>query len=90
MSLAASESLRCANGDYGVKPSWERLCDAGHQDGSLRGAAKAGIAASVGPLTRSVRDLELFFQAILDQNPWRFDPDVVYKPWAPVTALHRR
>lgn len=71
------------NGIYAVKPSWERLPYAGQQDGSLPGASKVGVAASIGPLTRSVRDLDLFFRAILGQRPWRADADVVYKPWTP-------
>jgi amidase len=72
---------------YSVNSSWERLSYAGQQDGSLPGASKVGIAASIGPLTRSVRDVELFFRAVLG---WRADSDVIYKPWMPVVAQHGR
>jgi len=71
------------NGTYGIKPSWERVPYAGQEGGMLPGTTKVGIPASAGPLAHSVRDMELFFQAVAEQQPWRVDPDVIPLPWNP-------
>lgn len=70
------------DGTYGVKPSWERIPYAGQEGAALPGASKIGIPASAGPLTHSMRDIDLFFRAISDQKPWTLDPDVVPSPWS--------
>lgn len=66
---------------YGIKPSDGRVPYALIEGGSLPGAAKVGLPASAGPLAHSMRDMNLFFQAVSDQKPWKFDPDVVPSPW---------
>ncbi|KAJ4340556.1 hypothetical protein N0V95_007480 [Ascochyta clinopodiicola] len=66
---------------YGIKPSDGRVPYALIEGGSLPGAAKVGLPASAGPLAHSLRDLDLFFHAVSDQEPWKFDPDVVPSPW---------
>lgn len=68
---------------YGIKPSDGRVPYALIEGGSLPGAAKMGLPASAGPLCHSMRDMNLFFQAVSDQKPWSFDPDVVPAPWRP-------
>jgi Asp-tRNA(Asn)/Glu-tRNA(Gln) amidotransferase A subunit family amidase len=69
---------------YGVKPSDGRIPYALIEGGSLPGAAKVGLPASAGPLGHSMRDMDLFFQAVSEQKPWAFDPDVVPSPWSSV------
>lgn len=71
---------------YGIKPSDGRVPYALIEGGSLPGAAKVGLPASAGPLGHSMRDMELFFQAVSDQKPWLVDPDVVPSPWVPATS----
>ncbi|KAF9695529.1 hypothetical protein EKO04_006663 [Ascochyta lentis] len=66
---------------YGIKPSDGRVPYALIEGGSLPGAAKVGLPASAGPLAHSMRDMDLFFQAVSDQEPWNLDPDVVPSPW---------
>jgi amidase len=66
---------------YGVKPSDGRIPYALIEGGALPGHAKVGLPASAGPLGHSMRDMDLFFQAVSDQRPWTVDPDVVPSPW---------
>jgi amidase len=75
------------NGTFGIKPSWERIPYAGQEGGAPAGAAKIGIPASAGPLAHSMRDIELFFRAISEQQPWKQDPDVVPAPWSSLASL---
>lgn len=70
---------------YGIKPSDGRVPYALIEGGSLPGAAKVGLPASAGPLGHSMQDMNLFFQAVSDQKPWIYDPDVVPSPWAAPT-----
>jgi amidase len=76
------------NGTFGIKPSWERIPYAGQEGGAPVGSAKVGIPASAGPLAHSARDMELFFRAVLEQRPWKRDPDVVPSPWSSMTSLN--
>lgn len=79
------------DGTYGIKPSWQRIPYAGQEGGALPGAAKIAIPASAGPLTHSMRDIDLFFSAIAEQKPWLQDPDVVPYPWQSMpSANHKR
>ncbi|UPX16357.1 uncharacterized protein EKO05_0006765 [Ascochyta rabiei] len=75
---------------YGIKPSDGRVPYALVEGGSLPGAAKVGLPASAGPLAHSLRDMDLFFQAVSDQKPWKFDPDVVPSPWGTVPSVPAR
>jgi amidase len=78
------------NGTYGIKASWERLPYAGQEDGTPPGLTKVSIPASVGPLAHSVRDLDLFFRAVLEKKPWNRDPDVVPMPWSLPTCSRKQ
>ncbi|KAF3043938.1 hypothetical protein E8E11_007936 [Didymella keratinophila] len=71
---------------YGIKPSDGRVPYALIEGGSLPGAAKMSLPASAGPLGHSIRDMDLFFQAVSDQKPWAFDPDVMPAPWRPLSS----
>lgn len=78
------------DGTFGMKPSWERIPYAGQEAGSPPGASKIALAASAGPLAHSMRDIELFFSAVIAQRPWTTDPDVVPLPWSSVTAAGKK
>lgn len=78
------------NGIFGIKPSWERIPYANQEGGQRPGAAKIGIPASAGPLAHSMRDIELFFRAVLEQKPWMMDPDVVPLPWASLPTTGKK
>jgi Asp-tRNA(Asn)/Glu-tRNA(Gln) amidotransferase A subunit family amidase len=78
------------DGTFGIKPSWERIPYAGQEGGQLPGASKVGIPASAGPLAHSMRDIELFFSAVSEQQPWTMDPDVVPSPWSSITSTSRK
>ncbi|KAF2641936.1 acetamidase [Massarina eburnea CBS 473.64] len=75
------------NGTFGIKPSWERIPYAGQEGGQKPGQAKLGIPASAGPLAHSMRDIELFFEAVAEQKPWEWDPDVVPSPWSSLSSV---
>ncbi|KAF2276825.1 amidase signature enzyme [Westerdykella ornata] len=76
------------NGTYGIKPSWQRMPFAGQETGAPPAMAKLGIPASAGPLAHSVRDLQLFLEAVAGQEPWRWDPDVVPSPWSSLSSFY--
>lgn len=74
------------NGIYGLKPSWERIPFAGQEDGQKPASSKLGIPASAGPMSHSIRDIDLFFDAVAEQRPWELDADVVPSPWNPLSV----
>ena len=44
------------------------------------------ISSAMGPMGRSLRDLNLICQALSDDQPWLTDASVVDKPWLLVAA----
>ncbi|KAH7109824.1 amidase signature domain-containing protein [Dendryphion nanum] len=78
------------NGTFGIKPSWQRIPYAGQEGGQLPAVSKVGIPASAGPLAHSMRDIELFFKAVLEQKPWEQDPDVLPTPWSALSSVAGR
>ncbi|KAF2442990.1 acetamidase [Karstenula rhodostoma CBS 690.94] len=74
-------------GLYGAKPSDGRVPYAGQEGGSKPAVAKLGVSASAGPMTHSVRDIELFFKVVSEQKPWELDPDVIPGPWNSLSSL---
>ncbi|CAG8203927.1 unnamed protein product [Penicillium salamii] len=70
------------NGTYALKPSADRI-PYGRQTSSSRGGL-AGIRACAGPLATSVRDLEMFMEAVISADPWELDSSVIFSPWRTV------
>ncbi|KAI0825163.1 general amidase [Trametes gibbosa] len=66
-------------GLYGFKPSSHRMPSYGMIN-SLDG--QDSISTSVGPLTISLSGVTTFFRSMLAQEPWRYAPDTVAKPWS--------
>lgn len=47
---------------------------------------QAGILSSIGPVGRSLRDIELILRVWNQFEPWLYDPVVVAKKWNPLPA----
>ncbi|KAE8419758.1 amidase signature domain-containing protein [Aspergillus pseudocaelatus] len=71
-------------GVYGLRPTAARLPLAGLKAAGLGQQSLPGV---VGPLARSLEDLELFMKSILDQEPWRKDASLTPVPWRSVRTL---
>ncbi|EXJ84240.1 hypothetical protein A1O3_04907 [Capronia epimyces CBS 606.96] len=83
--IAGSIRVPCAfNGLYGIRPSTRRLSYEGITSNVSGGRA---IAAAIGPMCHSIRDVELICQVVTKANPWYQDPNVVQKPWLPRPAI---
>ncbi len=77
--VAGSIRVPCAfNGIYGIRPSTRKLSYVGVAT-SRKGAR--GIAAAIGPMCNSVRDAELIYKVLIDQEPWKHDATVIPMPW---------
>jgi len=66
------------NGIYGLKPSDGRI-PYGRAKNSFDG--QESVPSVVGPMTRSLSNIRLFFKAILETKPWLIDPKVHNIPW---------
>ncbi|KAI0669931.1 general amidase [Trametes maxima] len=66
-------------GIYGFKPSSHRIPSYGVVN-SLDG--QESVPTALGPLTTSLSGVTAFFRSILDQEPWRYCPSTVPKPWS--------
>ena len=73
------------NGIYGLRPSVGRLPHTGLQGPHDGMDALMGV---VGPLARSVDDLELFCSSILSHtiSPWHLEAQLINKPWTPYST----
>lgn len=67
-----------ANGICGLKPSHGRLSYA-HIRNTFEG--QESVPSVIGPMTRSVENIRLFFKSILDTQAWLVDPKVHNIPW---------
>ncbi|KAB8556632.1 hypothetical protein FH972_025668 [Carpinus fangiana] len=65
------------NGLYGFKPSANRIPFSDLVSGHPPGFGKLAIEASAGPMTRSMRDIELFMRTVSDGRPQNLDPSVI-------------
>ena len=66
------------NGIYGLKPSDGRI-SYGRAKNSFDG--QESVPSVVGPMTRSLANIRLFFKLILETKPWLIDPKVHSIPW---------
>ncbi|EKD19928.1 uncharacterized protein L3040_002391 [Drepanopeziza brunnea f. sp. 'multigermtubi'] len=78
------------NGLYGIKPSDQRVPFVGQEDGSREGFSKLGLKASAGPIAVSMRDCELFLQAVSDARPWERDPALAYGLWSEQGSMQKQ
>lgn len=83
--IGGSIRVPCAfNGLYGIRPSTHRLSYAGVTS-NVRGSR--AIAAAIGPMCHSIRDVELLCKVVTDAEPWLQDHGVVALPWKPRPAI---
>lgn len=66
------------NGIYGLKPSDGRI-PYGRVKNSFQG--QESVASVIGPMSRSLSNIQLFFKLILESKPWLIDPKVHNIPW---------
>ncbi|PCG90117.1 Amidase [Penicillium occitanis (nom. inval.)] len=74
-------------GTYGFKPTIGRLPHSG-----LTGLhdGMQNLVGVVGPLARSIEDLELFCVAALKHEPWKYEPSLIEMPWRPETRAPQK
>ncbi|TVY81435.1 putative amidase [Lachnellula suecica] len=65
-------------GAYGLRPTMLRNPWKGV---SLAGEGQESIRCTLGPLTNSLRDIDLFQKSVLDQEPWEEETSLVPIPW---------
>lgn len=86
--IAGSIRVPCAfNGLYGIRPSTRRLSYEGITS-NLNGSR--AIAAAIGPMCHSIRDVELICKVVTDAEPWHHDVNVVQKEWKPRPAIAQK
>lgn len=66
------------NGLYALKPSSKRVSYNRCQNDAN---GIVGVASAIGPMGRSLRDLDLIRQVLCDAAPWFKDSNIVEKPW---------
>lgn len=73
-------------GLYGIRPTTQRLPYAGIRS-TMPG--NEAVGSSLGPMAKSLRDLELFMSSLMNQNtrPWDWDHTVLPMPWRKVDTL---
>ncbi|SCU79025.1 LAFA_0B00254g1_1 [Lachancea sp. 'fantastica'] len=65
-------------GLYGLRPSHGRIP---YMDVTNSYEGQELISSVIGPISSSLRDLELFTKLIVTSNSWKCDPDIVNIPW---------
>ncbi|KAL4799010.1 amidase [Aspergillus venezuelensis] len=79
--IGGSVRCPCAHvGIYGFKPTTKRISLAGSRAHMV---GKETIHATPGPMATGRESLELLMRVALAAKPWRLDPDLSVKPWAP-------
>ena len=74
------------NGVYALKPSSKRISYNGCQNDAN---GIVGVASAIGPMGRSLRDLDLMCQVLCDAEPWFKDSNIVEKPWVCVGKFEK-
>jgi amidase len=71
------------NGLYGVRPTSRRFSYMGN---GMVFTGQSSILSTIGPVGRSLRDLELILKVWNAFEPWLYDPAVMAKKWESVTT----
>lgn len=72
-------------GLYGIRPTSCRFSYMGNTPFS----GQTSILATMGPIGRSLRDLDMMLKVWNDFEPWLYDPAVRSKKWKPVPVPKR-
>lgn len=70
------------NGLYGIRPTSRRFSYKGNAMGFT---GQAAILSTIGPVGRSLRDIELILKIWNASEPWLYDPAVMAKYWVPAS-----
>jgi len=73
-------------GIFTIRPSYGRFP---HFDARSGMAGQEAVGSVHGPMARSVADLKLFAQSVVNAGPWRKDPKCMEIPWRPVVLPER-
>lgn len=65
-------------GLYGLRPSHGRIS---YQNVANTYLGQHAVRSCAGPMCRSVEDVKLFMKAVVDQESWKLDPQIVPVPW---------
>ncbi|GAC93893.1 probable amidase [Pseudozyma hubeiensis SY62] len=73
-------------GLYGIRPTTQRLPYGGVRS-TMPG--NEGVGSSLGPMAKSMRDVELFMSSLMNDRtrPWEWDHTVLPMPWRKVDGL---
>jgi Asp-tRNA(Asn)/Glu-tRNA(Gln) amidotransferase A subunit family amidase len=74
-------------GVYGLKPTAFRLPTDGW--GYMMAGADS-VEAVLGPLSTSIKGLEIFMKAVIDTEPWLTEPALIPMPWRTYAVPHDR
>ncbi|KAI5117279.1 hypothetical protein M0805_005604 [Coniferiporia weirii] len=69
------------SGIYAIRASAGRFLKTGNAT-SMPG--QEGVPAVCSPMARTLEDLETFWKAIFQMEPWNYDHSVLHMPWKPV------
>ncbi|EGW29918.1 uncharacterized protein SPAPADRAFT_63546 [Spathaspora passalidarum NRRL Y-27907] len=70
------------SGSIGLRPSSKRISGLG---AISSGAGQESVPAVIGPLTRSVDDVDLWMDAYINEGkPWELDGTLIHMPWRKV------
>ncbi|EJD05467.1 amidase signature enzyme [Fomitiporia mediterranea MF3/22] len=70
------------SGIYSVRSSVGRFPKSGNVSSN---PGIEGVPSSTSPLARTLEDLETFWAAVFQMEPWKYDHSVLRIPWKPVT-----
>ena len=73
-------------GIFTIRPSYGRFP---HFDARSGMAGQEAVGSVHGPMARSVADLKLFAQSVVEAGPWLKDPKCIEIPWRPVILPER-
>lgn len=74
-------------GLYGLKPSYGRIP---YMNVKNSYAGQEIMPSVIGPMARSLADLEMFARAIVSCETWNIDPNIVPIPWRDMSFLAKR
>ncbi|KAJ8519781.1 hypothetical protein ONZ45_g3294 [Pleurotus djamor] len=74
-------------GIYSIRSSAQRFLKAGNAT-SMPG--QEGVLPVYSPMSRTLEDLETFWEAVMSMKPWLYDPSVLPIPWRKFTFQGKR
>ena len=69
------------NGIYGFKPSLGRIPGGGQTGAQLEAAGKVGMESVVGPIAKSLEDIDLFMEVVEPAEAWKLEAAIIPGRW---------